>query len=725
MKKTLFTIQGMHCASCVVRNEDALKKIPGVKDATVNFATGKASVEYDESLTSEHTLHKAIEANGYTVPVSGHDAHDISGHVHLSDDLRAARDRAIWALALALPVLVLAMGDVRLGSELMGRDLSVWIQMLLSGVVILGIGKEFHKGFLAEFRQMAPGMNTLISLGTLVAFFSSLSSFTIGKGFLYFETGAVIASLILLGRYLEARSRGQASQAIQKLLSLQPQKARVFLNGEERMVEIDGVRVDDIVLIKPGEKIPLDGEVINGGSSVDESLVTGESMPVGKQIGDAVIGATMNIQGALTVRVTKIGKDTVLQQIIALVDEAQTTKAPIQKFADRVAGIFVPVVLVIAFGTFVAWFVVTGSIVLSLAPAIAVLVIACPCALGLATPTALMVGTGLGAERGVLIKNAGVLEKGKNISTILLDKTGTLTQGKPSVTDIVPCEGVTEADVLSRAASIESLSEHPLAQAVVKYARERNASFEEPKEFESLAGKGVKAVLEKKTYTLGSPRLMKEYHVPMDAYQDRVSGLEREGKTVIALSREGQLMGILAIADTLKPDAAGAIARLKKSGYGVALVTGDNARTAETVAQSIGIERVYAEVLPDQKLSLVKELQLKGERVAFVGDGINDAPSLAQADFGIAIGTGTDIAIEAGDIVIVKGSPTKIVEALELSRLTFRTIKQNLFWAFLYNVAALPLAAFGFLNPIIASGAMAFSSVSVVLNSLRIRRGVQ
>ena len=540
---------------------------------------------------------------------------------------------------------------------------------------------------------------------------------------LYFETGAVIAALILLGRYFEARSRGQASEAIEKLVELGAKTAHLSRDGIEQDIPIDEVRVGDILLVKPGEKVPVDGKVVDGSSNIDEAMLTGESMPVSKAKGDDVFGATINIGGVLLIQATKVGQDTALAQIVRMVTEAQENKAPIQKLADRVSGVFVPIVLGIAIITAVAWYLATGDIYQSLVPAVAVLVIACPCSLGLATPTAILVGTGVGARRGILIKNGEALERGKKIHVVVFDKTGTLTEGKPKVTDVHACKTpTTPDDVLALAASIERLSEHPLAQAVVRAAREKNLPLMDVQDFENIAGKGVRGKIGNNVVMVGSGRLLLEHGVPLIQPIARVDEHEADAKTVFMVAQNQKLVGMIAVADTLKEDAKAAIERLHGQGIETVMMTGDNRRTAEAIAKQIGIDMVFAEVLPQDKAGHVRELQQKGKRVAFVGDGINDAPALVQADLGIAIGTGTDIAIEAGNIVLVKGHPLKVIEALALSRLTFRTIKQNMFWAFFYNVAAIPLAALGLLNPMIAAAAMAGSSLTVVGNSLRIKR---
>ena len=718
MKTATFAIGGMHCAACAVRNERTLGKIPGVLKVNVNLGTRRARVEFDERAVTEVALRDAVVQNGYQVLTDqAADPRKLA-----RQEVQTAKQKAFWAIALGAPVMILAMADISLPWSYLGRNVSVWIQAILSSAVILGLGLAFHRGMIAQTRNLAANMDTLISLGTLAALFYSLWGMWTGHMHLYFETGAVIAALILLGRYFEARSRGQAGEAIEKLMELGAKTARVIADGIERDIPIEQVKVGDMLLVRPGEKIPVDGAVAQGASSVDEAMLTGESMPVAKAIGDEVFGATINLSGAFQMRATKVGQDTVLAQIVRMVSEAQGNKAPIQKLADRVSGIFVPIVLGIALATAIGWYVVTGDIAQSFVPAVAVLLIACPCSLGLATPTAIMVGTGVGAQRGILIKNGEALERGRKIDVVVLDKTGTLTEGRPSVTHVQAIAPSASADeVLRIAASLERLSEHPLAQAVVHAARQKNLPGGEVEDFANVAGKGVKGRMDNASVAVGNMRLMQDEGVSLGDAVALVEAHQTKAETVVVVARDGEAIGIIAIADALKPDAKQAIAELRREGIETVMITGDNSATAQAIAREISIDRFFAEVLPQDKAHHVRRFQDDNKRVAFVGDGINDAPALAQADLGIAVGTGTDIAIEAGNIVLVKGSPLKIVEALRLSRLTFRTIKQNLFWAFCYNIAAIPLAAFGLLNPMIAAGAMALSSVSVVGNSLRIK----
>lgn len=735
MKKHTFKIEGMHCASCAVSIEGALKDTPGVKEANVNYALEKASVEIDENKLSEQDIHDVIKKTGYKVKteeqMQHHGADDHMAHA----DAKSAKKRVMTALVLAVPVLILAMFGIEIPGDVLGINPAVWIQAILSTIVVLGPGMEFHKTTFAGLKRGTVGMDTLITLGTGSAIVFSWWQMFVG-GHVYFETAAIITGFILLGRYFEAKSKGRASAAISKLLELGAKNAhKIVRDNETEDVPVSALKIGDRVLVKPGEKVPLDGTVVSGESSVDESMLTGESLPISKREGDEVFGATINQTGALTVQVTNVGDDTVLSQIIRLVEEAQQKKAPIQKLVDKISGIFVPIVIAVSVLTFVGWFIVTGDLNSSFIPAVAVLVIACPCALGLATPTAILVGTGRGAQQGILIKSGEALERGRKLDVVMLDKTGTLTEGKPEVTDVVVThleqsvidqlvEKGADPDrcLLALAAAAEASSEHPLARAVMKKAKEDGVRAVKATAFESVTGKGIRAEVGGKTILVGNAKLMEDSDINLEEVQDRLISLQREGKTVILVAFDGHVSGMLGIADVPKASAKEAVDGLKRLGLDVVMITGDNRQTAKAIADELGIDQFEAEVLPDQKLGIVKEWQEKGKRVAFAGDGINDAPALTQADLGIAIGSGTDVAIEAGQIVLVGGGPEKIVEAIHLSRVTDKGIKQNLFWAFLYNVAAIPLAAFGFLNPMIASGAMAFSSVSVVLNSLRIKR---
>ncbi len=732
MQTSKFKIPDMHCSSCVVRNENSLNKLKGVKTASVNFAMRTANVKYDEAEVSEQELHKAVESNGYHVEAmhpdhhkgTHHDSIDNHDHGGMASEMEVvtARKKAIIALAFAGPTLVLAMMNITLPWVINGFNVSIWIQAILGTITVLLIGKEFHITTLKLLRHFAANMDTLISLGTVAAIAYSIWAMIAGKSEFYFETAAIITAFILLGRYLEAKSRGQASQAISKLMQLGAKTAHLVKEDEISEIAIEQVHVGNVLMVKPGEKYPVDGKIIKGETSVDESMLTGESMPVNKHSGDDVFGATININGSVYMTAEKVGTDTVLSKIISMVEEAQVKKAPIQKMADRIAGIFVPIIIVLALLTFGGWFLFSGEFSTSLIAAIAVLVIACPCALGLATPVAILVGTGEGARKGILIKNGEALEKAKHIDVVLFDKTGTLTAGKPSVTDIIATGNMPQDELLRMAAGIEKHSEHPLAQAIYEHAKTLELNLPESTQFRAISGKGVTAIVGSDAILIGSPRWLAESNISITTSATEIESLEREAKTVIGITKNKTLIGLLAIADTLKPDAKEAIQQLKTMGIDSMMISGDNQRTAEAIAKQAGISSVLAEVLPQDKAEHVKRLQAEGKKVAFVGDGINDAPALVQADLGIAVGTGTDIAIESGELVLIKGSPLKVVQALQLSNKTFKTIKQNLFWAFAYNVAAIPLAAFGFLNPMIAGAAMALSSFSVVGNSLRIKK---
>lgn len=709
----------MHCASCALTNERSLKKIPGVVGADVNFATHSATVEHDPTLATTDMLYKAVVDNGYKIETQHHGAGaDHGAHKELSK----ARTLALIALPLAALAVALAMTGMDSGSKYLGISEADWAQFVMASFAVLWLGRQFHIGMLRQTRKLRANMDTLISVGTLAAYFFSIWAMLAGVPG-YFETATVIIAFILLGEYLEEKSRGRASDAVRKLLELGVKKARRMVDGKEEEVDVNDVAVNDILLVKPGEKIPLDGVIDSGESSVDESMLTGESMPASKKFGDKVFGATLNQNGALMVRVKKAAGDTVLAKIVKMVEEAQSKKAPIQHLADKVSSYFVPTILVIAAATFVGWLIKTGDIGAALIPAVAVLVIACPCALGLATPTAIMVGTGTGARRGILIKNAEALEKTKNIDTVVFDKTGTLTVGKPVVTDLIICKaGFDEKEALRLASSLEAFSEHPLARAVVAEAKKHGVVPGMTEGFFTMPGKGVWGTLEGKQVFLGNEKIT-EPPIALPAERAAaVAKMEADGKTVMRLIVDREIIALVAVADAPKPDAAAAVAALKKQGIGVIILSGDGKATANAIARSLGIDEAIADVLPTEKAEEVKKLQATGKKIAFVGDGINDAPALVQADLGIAMGTGTDIAIEAGNIVLVQGHPSKAVDAIALARRTFGVIRQNLFWAFFYNILAVPLAAFGYLSPMIASAAMAFSSVSVVMNSLRIAR---
>jgi Cu+-exporting ATPase len=726
--RTDLKITGMHCAACASRVEQALRGAYGVADASVNFATEQAAVTFDDSVVSFDGLAAAVESAGYGVVAPG--AEDIEREAR-QRDLRVVRRRLVFSLSVTALIL--------LGTHLrpFPRGVPAWVLLVLATPVQFWAGWQFYRGLWIALRAGFADMNTLIATGTSAAYGYSLAV-TIAPDLVtragaephvYYDTAAMIVTLILLGRFLEARAKGRASEAIRRLAGLRAKAARVIRKGEEVEVPVEEVTVDDIVLVRPGERIPVDGRVVEGASAVDESMVTGESMPVDKGPGDSVIGGTINQSGAFRFRASRVGADTVLAQIIRLVEEAQASKAPIQRLADRVAGIFVPIVIIAAVLTALVWLAVGPDPAYAVIAAVSVLIIACPCALGLATPTSLLVGTGRGAELGILIRSAEALEVAGRIDTVIFDKTGTLTRGEPQVTDIVPADGRTEDEVLSLAASVERNSEHPLGRAVVRAAHARDLHLSDVTDFRALSGLGVSARIEGQEVFAGTPHLLQDSGVDVAAVPDRAAALAAEGKTVMLIGADGRAVGVIALADTPKQEAADAVAALQQMGLRTAMLTGDNARTAHAIAQTVGIGDVRSEVLPDQKAEAVKSLQAEGKRVAVVGDGINDAPALAQADVGIAIGRGADIAMEAADITLVRDDLRLVPEAIRLSRATLANIKQNLFWAFFYNSAGIPIAAgvlypvIGrLLHPAIAAAAMAFSSISVVANALRLKR---
>ena len=711
-----FSVAGMTCGSCAARVEKILARQDGVERAVVNFATGRADVEYDPARVQVDDLVTAVGRIGYgLVPA---DAAASPAGPEAEEALEAMwLRRVLVAWPLGLAVLVLSMAW-------MHEPGARWSAFALTVPVQFWAGWPFLSQAAMRARSRQANMDTLIAIGTLAAFSYSAANVAFGEHHSdhYFDTAALIIAFLLLGRYFEARARSRASGAIRALLELGAKDARVVVDGEERLVPVEHVRVGDLLRVRPGEKIPVDGEVVDGRSAVDESMLTGESVPVDKSRGDTVAGATVNAQGALTVRATAVGADTVLARIVRLVEEAQGSKAPVQRLADRVAAIFVPAVLVLAAATFLGWWLVGDDLRGGLVAAVAVLIIACPCALGLATPTAILVGTGRGAALGILIKGGEVLERSKRIDTVVFDKTGTLTTGEMAVTDVVP-DGGDADDLLRTAAAAEQSSEHPVGRAVVAAARARLGAIPAADEFEAVAGHGVRASVEGTPVWVGRARLMDEAGLaPSAAVAAAAERLEGEGRTLVFAGWDGRVRGVLAVADTMRPDAPAAVARLRAMGIDVVMLTGDNRRTAETIASAAGIARVRAEVLPGEKVDEVRQLQEDGRVVAMVGDGVNDAPALVQADLGIAIGTGTDVAIESSDITLLSADLSGVATAIRLSRRTFRTVLQNLGWAFGYNVAALPLAVAGELDPIVAGAAMAFSSVSVVANSLRLYR---
>jgi len=730
MKKLIIPISGMHCVSCAQKIESTLKKLDGVVNANVNFATEKATVEFDENVINENEINNAIEQLGYKVIKEiDHEAKEFvdKEREKREKEIRNLKTLFILSSILSIPIFILSFPE---WFKIAFPYQNIILLILATPVQFL-VGYRFYKGAFFALKAKTASMDTLIAVGTSTAYFYSvLVTLTPTFGnYVYFDTSAIIITFVILGRWLEAITKGKTSEAIKKLIGLQPKTAIVIRNGKEIEIPIKEVVVGDIVVVKPGQKIPVDGIVVEGFSSVDESMITGESIPVEKKKGDTVIGGTVNKHGSFKFKATKVGRDTVLSQIIKLVEEAQGSKAPIQRLADKVSGYFVPTVILIAILSFSLWYFALGqSFIFSLSIFIAVLIIACPCALGLATPTAIMVGTGKAAENGILIKNAEALENIHKLTTIVFDKTGTLTKGKPSVTDIL-ADKLDKKEILKYAAIAEKKSEHPLAEAIINKAKEEKLKIPDPEFFEAIPGHGILAKYDGKTILFGNRNLMKKYKIKVEELEEKISTLENEGKTVMILALNKKIIGLIAVADTLKEFSKEAVQKLHEMGKEVIMITGDNKRTANAIAKQLGIDYVLAEVLPEEKEKEIEKLQKKGKIVAMVGDGINDAPALAKADIGIAIGAGTDIALEAGQVVLIKNDLRDVVTAIDLSNYTIKKIKQNLFWAFFYNSVGIPIAAgllypfTGFLlNPMIAAIAMAFSSVSVVSNSLLMKR---
>ncbi len=720
-------IHGMTCAACSNRIEKVVGKMDGVTSIHVNLTTETGKVEIQPGLVSQQDIVEKIEKLGYSAEVK-QDRH--AKEEKKDKELKKKQRMLLLSILLSAPLLYTMAGHLpfNTGIPVPHILMNPWLQFALATPVQFYIGGPFYVGAYRALKNKSANMDVLVALGTSAAYFYSLlealrSAYWPGyEPQLYFETSAILITLILVGKYFEFLAKGRTTLAIKSLLNLQAKDATIIENGIERKVAVDQVRVDDHLLVKPGEKIPVDGEIVKGRSSIDESMITGESIPVEKNSGDKVIGSTINKNGNLTIKATKVGKDTALAGIIKIVEEAQGSKAPIQRMADVISGIFVPIVVVISVIVFFIWFVFAapGELTTALEAAIAVLVIACPCALGLATPTSIMVGTGKGAEQGILFKGGEFLEGTHRIDTVLFDKTGTITKGKPEVTDWIPLKE--DDDLLSLLVSAEKGSEHPLAGAIVAYGEEQEVYMLEADNFEAVPGHGIIADLSNRKVLVGTRKLMEQNLIPTSEYENRIKQLEHEGKTVMLIGINNELVALVAVADTIKETSETAIGQLKSMGIDVYMITGDNERTAKAIADQIGIEGVFAEVLPEDKSEKVRELQSQGKKVMMVGDGINDAPALALADIGVAIGTGTDVAIETADITLVGGDLILLTKAIVLSKKTMRNIRQNLFWALFYNSAGIPVAALGLLAPWVAGVAMAFSSVSVVSNSLRLKR---
>ncbi len=741
IKKTTIQIMGMHCASCVAVLTRALQKVDGVQTAVVNYSTEKAMVEFDNSKTNEPSLVAAIKNKGYgAVLAEGKDNSKLA-EISRRQEIKKLKFKAVVSTFFALPIVIAAM--FLMDFMFPGRDYLLW---LLATPIQFYIGKSFYTGAWAALKNKSANMDLLIVIGTSAAYFySAFVVFFAASGHQYFEASAVIITLVVWGKYLEAVAKGRTSEAISALMKVGAKTATVLKDGKEKQIPVDDVIVNDLIVVKPGQKIPVDGVIIEGHSSVDESMITGESIPVEKKKGDTVIGSTLNKQGNFMFKATKVGAETTLAKIIKLIEDAQTKKAPIQRFADRVSAYFVPLVIYLALITFTVWFSFAHAAVsFALITTVAVLVIACPCALGLATPTSIMVGTGQGAKHGILIKSGQALETAHKVKFVIFDKTGTITKGQPNVTDIlienVSEKGITkkseecftEKELLTITASIEKKSEHPLAEAIVRKAETFQLTLRTVASFKALTGRGVEASLGSKHYLkhyfIGNRKLMEEQEISLDKWKEQLLRLEEEGKTVMIAAEGKTVMGLIAVADEIKEDSPKAIRELKKMKIVPYMITGDNSRTAKAIAQKVGIEKFFAEVLPEDKAKYVQQLQRNG-KVAMVGDGINDAPALARADIGIAMGSGTDVAMETGNIVLMKNNLMDVPRAIKLSRFTMSKIRQNMFWALFYNVLGIPIAAGALypftgwlLNPVIAGAAMALSSVSVVTNSLLLKR---
>ncbi|MED4209026.1 heavy metal translocating P-type ATPase [Priestia megaterium] len=729
-EKVEFAITGMTCAACSTRIEKGLNKLEGVTRASVNLALETASVEYSPFQIAPQDITQRVEKLGYGAKLKSEEKEEEQSY--REKELSKQKGKFWFAFILSVPLLWAMVSHFTFTSfiPLPHMLMNPWVQLALATPVQFVVGKQFYVGAFKALRNKSANMDVLVALGTSAAYFYSLyfSLKSLGSSAhtnqLYYETSAILITLILLGKLFEANAKGRSSEAIKKMMGLQAKTAVVIRDGAEVEIPVEEVQKGEVIFIKPGEKVPVDGEIIEGQSALDESMLTGESVPVDKNIGDKVIGATLNKNGFLKIKATNVGRETALAQIIKVVEEAQGSKAPIQRLADYISGIFVPIVVGIALLTFFVWYIwiAPGEFAPALEKLIAVLVIACPCALGLATPTSIMAGSGRAAEFGILFKGGEHLEATHKIDTILLDKTGTVTNGTPELTDVRIAQGYEENELLQLVASAERLSEHPLAQALVAGIKNKGIEIQDPLSFEAIPGYGVKATVQERELLVGTRKLMNQHKVNIDTALEEMTNLEREGKTAMLVALDGKYAGMLAVADTIKATSKEAVSRLKEMGLEVMMITGDNRQTAQAIAMQAGIEHVIAEVLPEGKAEEVKKLQQQGKKVAMVGDGINDAPALALADIGMAIGTGTDVAMEAADITLMRGDLMSIADAIEMSRKTISNIKQNLFWAMGYNTLGIPIAAVGLLAPWVAGAAMAFSSVSVVLNALRLQR---
>ena len=735
MQKTVLKIQGMHCASCAINIENTLKEEEGIKSVNVNFATERAYLDLDPNKVSIKRIQKVIQRLGYKSLEESFEKIDYKDIE--AKNIKKLRDTFVFSLVLGAPLFYLTMGKmIGLPQPSISQKLEIIIQFVITTIIMILNAHIYISGF-KKLIQRNPNMDSLIEIGTIAAYFYSLATSLLlwfkpnsMQENLYFESAAFILVFISLGKYLEAITKGKTREAIKKLIGLQPKEATIVKDGKEIKIPILKVKVGDVILVKPGEKIPVDGIVVDGYSGVDEKAITGESVPVEKKKGDEVIGATINKTGILKFKATRVGKDTILAQIIKIVEEAMGSKAPIQLLADKVSFYFVPGVILIATLSFVLWLILGQPFPFALTVFVSVLIIACPCTLGLATPTAVMMGTGLAAQNGILIKSGKALEIAQKVNMLIFDKTGTLTEGEPSITEMISLKNeFSEKTILQLAASLEKNSEHPLAQAIVNRARKENINLQEVTNFQALPGKGVSAEIEHKKILLGARKLMVDNQIDPAPAERRITEIENQGRTVMILAFENEVVGLIAAEDTLKQYSAEAVKLLHKMGKKVAIITGDNKRVGQSIARQVGIDRVLAEVLPQEKSAEIKKLQSEGSIVAMVGDGINDAPALAQADLGIALGSGTDVAMETGEIILIKDDLRDVVTAINLSGYTLNKIKQNLFWAFFYNTIGIPIAAgalypfFGFLlNPMVAAAAMAFSSVSVVSNALLMKR---